>query len=167
MTRFVYGCAVSLDGFIADPGGGVGFLDAFTGGAYGTEYITRGEAIVMGRGTYDDGLKLGWKGDKRRVVLLSRDKGEAQYVDEISSDPAAIAASLRKTASYVWVMGGGRTASAFLEAGALTDVIITVVPVVLGGGTPLFGPLRKPAALKLRSSQRFDDGVVTLDYEVR
>jgi len=166
--RFVYGCAVSLDGFIADSEGRVGWLDRFHGN-YGGDYFKRSDVLVMGRITYEQGIELGWRGEKKkRVFVLSRTRAEGPYADEFwSGSVAALAERIRKGgASYVWMMGGGLTASSFVEARALTNLSLTVMPVVLGSGVKLFGPLSRPLSLTLARSKSFPDGVTTLDYEV-
>jgi dihydrofolate reductase len=66
----------------------------------------------------------------------------------------------------LWIVGGGNVASQFADAGLLDELILTVVPVVLGDGKPLFErPL--PAPLRLTGSRAFETGMVELSYELR
>ena len=64
----------------------------------------------------------------------------------------------------LWIVGGGSAAGAFLEAGLLGEVRQFIMPLALGAGTPLFGPLRQPAAFRLAESQSLPNGVLQLRY---
>jgi len=65
------------------------------------------------------------------------------------------------------MMGGGEIIGSFLDEGAIDEFIITVVPTFIGEGIPLISPRHREVSLRLRSLQRFPDGVVQLHYEVR
>jgi dihydrofolate reductase len=67
----------------------------------------------------------------------------------------------------IWLMGGGEIIGAFLDENAIDEFIITVVPTFIGEGIPLMAPRQREVPLRLRSSQRFPDGVVQLHYDVR
>jgi dihydrofolate reductase len=166
--RYVYGCAMSMDGFIADSHGGVGWLDDFHGQDYGESDYMRGDTLIMGRTTYEHGLKLGWRGEKRKyVVVLSSQRQSGPHVDRFwSGSLRDLDRHLRERSQSVWMMGGGITASSFLEAGLLDEVRVAVMPVVLGSGVPLFGPLPRPVRLQLMRSKSFPDHVVTMNYTV-
>ena len=82
-------------------------------------------------------------------------------------EPAAFAEKLRSNRGRnVWLMGGADVFSTFLQAGALDELIIHVVPVLIGTGISLVGPNARQTELKLRSTRRFADGVVRLHYEI-
>ena len=66
----------------------------------------------------------------------------------------------------LWIVGGGDVASQFADAGLLDDVRVTVVPVVLGGGKPLF-ERRLPGAMQLTDVLPRSNGMVELDYAMR
>jgi dihydrofolate reductase len=63
-------------------------------------------------------------------------------------------------------MGGANVFGAFLSAGALDEIIIHIVPVLIGPGIPLLDPTPRQVELKLRSTRRFADGVVRVHYEI-
>jgi dihydrofolate reductase len=66
----------------------------------------------------------------------------------------------------LWVVGGGPVASQFADRGLLDELHVTVVPVVLGTGRPLFErPLAK--TMQLAGTRTFDSGMVELRYELR
>ena len=80
---------------------------------------------------------------------------------------AAAHAEMRAAAgnTNVWVVGGGNLLSQFVDAGLLQDLRLTVVPVVLGAGVPLF-PKALPGALELQGSIDVGGGLVELRYEL-
>ena len=67
----------------------------------------------------------------------------------------------------LWVVGGGNVASQFADDGLLDEVLVTVVPVVLGAGKPLFDRRLPGGAMQLMGTRAFDTGMVELRYEVR
>ena len=65
------------------------------------------------------------------------------------------------------MMGGGGVIASFLATGAIDELIITVMPVLIGESIPLIASRHRYVELTLLSSRQFDDGVVQLHYEVR
>jgi dihydrofolate reductase len=65
------------------------------------------------------------------------------------------------------MMGGGEIIASFLDEGAIDEFIITVVPTFIGEGIRLISPRHREVPLRLRSLQRFPDGVVQLQYDVQ
>jgi dihydrofolate reductase len=66
----------------------------------------------------------------------------------------------------VWVVGGGNVASQFADAGLLDELLVTVVPVVLGEGKPLFDRRLPRGPMQLTGTRTFDSGMVELRYEI-
>jgi len=64
------------------------------------------------------------------------------------------------------MMGGGQIIGSFLDEGAIDQFIITIVPTLIGEGIPVVTPRHREVPLRLRSTQRFPDGVVQLQYDV-
>jgi dihydrofolate reductase len=67
----------------------------------------------------------------------------------------------------IWMMGGGEIIASFLDEGAIDEFIITVVPTFIGEGIRLISARHREVPLRLRSLQRFPDGVVQLQYDVQ
>ena len=67
---------------------------------------------------------------------------------------------------HVWVVGGGNVASQFADEGLLDELIVTVVPVVLGEGKPLFDRRLPGGPMQLAGARPFDSGMVELRYEI-
>jgi dihydrofolate reductase len=140
----VYYAAASLDGFIADPGGGVDWLSDAPSGDYGYDaFFAEVGSIVAGRATFDQAVGFGWAyGERPAAVLTSSPLGEDAPAAAFAwngSDPVGLLERLRRESpGRVWLLGGARTAGFFLEHGLLDAVEIGVIPVLLGAGIPLF-----------------------------
>ncbi|HZD27038.1 MAG TPA: dihydrofolate reductase family protein [Alphaproteobacteria bacterium] len=170
-VRFRVYLAVSLDGFVADADGGVGWLQAFEDVDYGYEaFLAQIGTVVMGGRGYRQTFGFGaWPYAGKRVVVLSRRGLEAPWpagVESFAGDVAELAARLaEESEGDVWVMGGAETVTAFLEADAVDELELYVMPVLLGDGVRLFQP-REIAPLRLAPAlaEIFDNGVLRLIY---
>ena len=162
--------AVSLDGFVARPGGGLDWLKAVEspGEDYGfAEFFGAIDTLVVGRGTYDvvrGFAEWPWAG-KRVVVLTHRPPAPRHGETFASGAPGAIVASLGGAGARRLYVDGGATVSAFLRAGLLDDLTVSVVPVVLGDGIRLFQPPLPERKLLLREARAFPSGLVRLRYD--
>ncbi|MBC5816666.1 MAG: dihydrofolate reductase [Candidatus Eremiobacteraeota bacterium] len=168
--KFRIYCAMSLDGFIADHNGSVGFLDAFNDQDYGyKEFLTSIRTVVMGRRSYEFARTLGsWEyTGKRSIILTSQTLGSLPpEVDTTPGPVETLAADLREhAAGDVWIMGGGAAMGAFLDAGAVDTMELYVVPVLLGRGVRLFTRSGPPVSMKLLETKKFANGVVRTLYE--
>ena len=66
----------------------------------------------------------------------------------------------------IWLMGGGGLIASFLDAGAIDEFIVSIVPVFIGEGIPLIAPQHRHTPLSVRSVKSFPDGVVQVHYDV-
>jgi dihydrofolate reductase len=67
----------------------------------------------------------------------------------------------------IWVMGGGNVASQFADEGLLDELILTVVPVILGEGKPIFDRGLPGGPMQLTGARTWDSGMVELRYEIK
>ena len=171
--RVVLYIAASLDGFIADHESGVDWLERFTepaDGDYGyTKFYRSVGALVMGRTTYDQVRGFGdWPYPGKPTVVFTHDPPEDKQQPDVSftaDDPAEVVASLReRTEGDLWLVGGGGLIASFREKGLIDEIILTVIPVLLGEGVPLFPGAQPEAPLHLIDVQRFESGIVQLHY---
>jgi len=169
--KFVYYLAASADGFIARPDGDVAWLDhQGSAGDYGmTAFYRAIDTVLMGRKTWERGLALGqthFPGKKNYVFSKRRRSGA--NVEFVRDDVPAFAKRLRKERGKdVWICGGSALFGSFLDAGQVDEIVVHLMPVLIGEGIPLVAPRHREIPLHLLSSRRFADGVVRLRYAVR
>lgn len=170
-TWVVYSAAVSLDGFIADAAGGVDWLHALMvkGESYGLpEFMKSIDGVLMGSRTYEKALEMGgFMGPSKPCWVFSKRQLPGKGAVHITPEsPREVVASLSKHGvRRAWLMGGGTLASSFLEEGLIDEVSIALMPVVLGSGVPLFGPLRRFASFRLIESRTYKGDALGLRYE--
>ena len=174
MSRTQYYVAATIDGFIADPDEGLGWLTSIEGGAEDTykQFIGTVGALAMGAATYEWMLRnvRGWPyQDQPTWVFTHRELAPFEGADVrfVEGPPADHIDDLRTAAGErnVWMVGGGELASQFAEAGLLDDLILTVAPFVLGQGISLFAR-GLPEHVRLAGTREFASGMVELRYEL-
>ena len=172
--RVVARLAVSADGYIAGPDGDLEWLTSRPKpkGFYGIEdFVKSIDTMVFGRKTYDVSRRLGAKfASKDRTVVFSRNPAPAEAPSGVSftSEPVgSFVSRLRgEPGKDVWLMGGGDLIASFLDANAIDEFVLSVVPVFIGDGIPLIARRHRHAPLHLLSTERFEDGLVQLRYAV-
>ena len=173
MKASVY-IAASLDGFIARRDGDIDWLGEppKDGEDYGYEqFINSVDFLVMGRNTYEKVLSFGqWPYTVPVVVLASRPldipADIAAKVETMSGSPADIVAELAKRGAKHLYIDGGKTIQSFLDADLIQRLIIARIPILLGDGIPLFGPLQRDIKLQHVETHAFANGIVQSAYEV-
>lgn len=162
--------ATSLDGFIARRDGGIDWLKVveLPGEDYGyATFAASVDALVMGRGTYD--VVAGfpeWAYAGKRVIVLSHRELEARPgVERFAGAPAELASKLAGEGVRRVYVDGGDVIRQFLVAGLVDDLTISVIPVLLGDGIPLFGGVS--AGLVLENVESWPSGLAQLRYRVK
>ncbi len=163
--------ATSIDGYIARKDGSIDWLEHGHVGDedYGFKtFISDIDALVLGRNTYEVVSALPeWPYTGKRVIVLSHTLKAVRKEAELFSGKLTDLTSLLHSEGikHVWV-DGGVTVSTFLEAGLVDHMTISVIPVVLGSGIPLFRTMHKEHTCQLLSTQSYPSGLVQLRYEV-
>jgi len=163
--------AISIDGYIADNSGGVGWLHPYESEDVGfADFLTEIDIIISGRATYEQALGFGeWPyAGKRVVVLTSRplEGNPPAGVESYSGDIRQLAAILKQDSGRdIWLLGGALVAQDFLAADLIDTVELYVAPVILGGGIPLFARTQKSRTLQLTDTRRYNNGIVGLIYK--
>ena len=152
MTRTVYYTATTLDGFIADEQDSLDWLfvqDIDPAGPMNYDAFIAGVgAIVMGRTTYEwvrahmASSGEPWSYAMPTFVTTHAELPGVDVADVrfVQGDVAPIHAALVEAAGGkdIWVVGGGDLAAQFADAGLLDEVMVSIAPVTLGAGRPLF-----------------------------
>ena len=162
--------ALSLDGYIATPDGGVDWLKPFDSATAGyAEFISEIGAIVIGRKTYEQVRGFGdWPYAGIRTIVLS-----SEMLETLPEDTAiwrdgieVLADELAGEQRDIWVLGGAAVIGSFLQHRLIDRMEMFVMPVLLGTGIRLFEVDMAMQHLRCRDIERFDCGAVRLDYGV-
>ncbi|HUK22846.1 MAG TPA: dihydrofolate reductase family protein [Gemmatimonadales bacterium] len=163
----------SLDGFIARRDGKLDFLPAGGGEDHGySEFFAGVDTLVIGRKTYETVLEFPeWPyGSKPIVVLSSREierpRDSRAIVERMAGHPREIVARLEARGARDLYVDGGVTIQRFLEAGLIQRLVVTRVPVLIGSGIPLFGPLSRDIRLRHIETRQYPSGLVTSEYTI-
>ena len=171
--------ATSLDGFIARTGRELDWLDAANAAVPKGEdlgyndFMKSIDVLVMGRKTYEKVLTFGsWPYGETSVIVLSRNKIDipkdlAQTVSCSSESPTELHRRLSYAGAHRLYIDGGITIQRFLVEGLIDDITITVIPVILGRGIPLFGKVGDDISLRHIATRTFDFGFVQSTYKVK
>jgi dihydrofolate reductase len=172
MKKIRYSVAMSLDGYIAGPHGEGDWIlmdpdidfEAMTN-QFDTMFIGRNSFLAMlkmGGGQGTPGM---------RTYVFSRTLRQQDYPDVtlVAEDwKETVAAIKRQAGKDIWLMGGGLLFRSLLRVGMVDAVEVAVVPVLLGGGIPLFPPPAEQAKLKLIHSRVYQKtGITSLEYAIR
>jgi len=170
--------ATSLDGYIARPDGDLHWLDAANETVPSGEdcgyraFMDTVDTLVMGRNTYEKVLSFGaWPYGETPVIVLSSKplhlpEDVPETVTHSSEAPQALCARLSAAGVDHVYVDGGNTIQRFLDAGLVDELTVTVIPVLLGAGIPLFGQVRKDVKLDCLRVTQYEFGFVQLQYAV-
>jgi dihydrofolate reductase len=172
VRKIVLGVGISLDGYIARPDGSVDFL--FMPKDYSmAAFFKRIDTAVMGRKTYEMGLKLGGgsmgsPGVKCYVFSRMQEAGERDGVTFINEPLSRLVEALRKRKGKdVWLMGGGELTREFLRDDLVDELYLGVVPVLIGEGIPAFPSGFPERKFTLVENNTYSKGLIALRYERR
>ena len=162
MSNIVY-IATSLDGYIADKYGGLDWLHSVPNpdnlDLGWADFIGQIDALIMGRKTFETicGFAVEWPYSMPVFVLSnSMTSLPEEYRDkaEIVSGPLLeIVESLNERGFNKLYVDGGKTIQSFLQADLIDELTITQIPILLGGGVPLFSKLLKPLTFEHNSTK--------------
>jgi dihydrofolate reductase len=171
--RTIVYVGTSLDGFIARTNGEFDWLSQFANEeairAY-EELISRIDAIVIGRGTFEKVLTFpSWPYDKKVFVLSTSIKeapaGIGKKVTILSMDPGALLSYLSSEGYSNIYIDGGKVIQTFLKEDLVNELIISQAPILIGSGIPLFGYLDHDLEFKHLRTDVCSNGLVRSYYE--
>jgi dihydrofolate reductase len=181
MGKIVFDTATTINGWIADEENSLAWLFAVADEP-DDELLPQGvTAMVEGSTTYEWMLKESdlladpekWRdfhGDRPVFVFTSRTLPVPEGADVrfVSGAVSEALPAIREAAGDgdIWVLGGGDLAGQFLDAGALDEIALSVTPVALTGGAPLFPRRVESDRLRLLSAKAVGQ-FARLVYEVR
>lgn len=173
MRKLKYHVAITADGFIAREDGS---FDCFPAeGQHVADYLESLNsygAVLMGRHTYEVGLRVGITNPypHLKTYVFSRTMKESpdECVELVAEKGADVVRTLKDEAGQdIYLCGGANLATALFEDELIDEVILKVNPLLLGSGVPLLSHIGRHITLELIASRVYDSGVVLLSYRVR
>lgn len=162
--------ATSIDGYIARSDGSIDWLDRVGGfdEDYGFQkHLNSIDALIIGRKTYEVATTVPDPYPGKRVVVLSNSLNSVRKDMELyRGDLTQLASQLHSDGvKHIWI-DGGVIISQFLNLQMVDCITLSVIPVILGGGMPLFNMIDKEVPCRLTSSQAYPSGLTQLKYEI-
>lgn len=172
MRTSVY-VGASLDGFIARNNGDIDWLVTFENNEVSESYrnfISKIDAIVMGRGTFEKVLTFpSWPYEKKVFVLSTSLTKVPDVVKEkatlLSMKPKELLKHLSNRGFKSLYIDGGQVIQSFLREDLIDELTVTRIPVLIGNGIPLFGHLENDLHFKHLRSEVLSNGLVESRYE--
>ncbi|WP_329124745.1 dihydrofolate reductase family protein [Streptomyces sp. NBC_01353] len=185
MRKLTYYIAATLDGYIAGPDdqydffpvGGEGFAAILADSpetmptpareplGIADRAAQRFDTVIMGRATYDPGLKLGWTSPYAHLkqYVVSRTLISPDPAVTVVDDPVALVRKLKEQDGMdIWLCGGGKLAAALRDE--IDELIIKRHPIVIGSGIPLFDGPFTPTNFAPATTRTFDSGLTITTF---
>ncbi|MDQ3665518.1 MAG: dihydrofolate reductase family protein [Acidobacteriota bacterium] len=174
MRKVKFSIANSLDNYIARKDGAVDWiLGGEEAASVMTEFWKTIDAVVMGRKTYEPVLKSGtpiptFPGVKNYVLSRTLEESSDKNVEIIREDVVEFIRKLKtEQGKDIFVMGGGLLVKPLFEANLIDEVGVTIHPMLLGSGIPLFHEIGHQVDLELIEFNTFKNGCVSIIYRVK
>lgn len=171
MRKLILYISCSLDGFIAKPDDDLGFLDIVQQGGedYGYyEFVDSVDTVIVGRKTYDWVIGQGYgfpHADKEAYIITRQDRPKDGNLTFYNGDLKSLVTTLKaKAGKNIFCDGGAEIVNQLLQEKLFDELIISVIPVMVGNGIRLFKNDIPEQPLELVSAKSFDSGLVQLHY---
>lgn len=179
--KIILDLAVTLDGFIEGPDGeidwlekdiGIDFADILNDILYGVDTIFYGRISYEKWGNYSpekgsDALLEAYRSlhSKTKYVFSSKQSSDDKATFINSDIKEEVENILQQPGENIWLYGGGKLITTFINLGLVDVYRLAVYPVILGEGKPLFEDIRTRVDLRLVSAKPSPAGVILLTYE--
>ncbi len=157
--------ATSIDGYISDKQGGIEWLNSIPNPEKDDmgylNFISEMDALIMGRVTFETvlGFDIDWPYDKPVFVLSNSLNEIPQNLKEkvflISGELAEVVRVINEKGYQRLYIDGGTTIQNFLKEDLIDEMTITTIPILLGGGSPLFKNLDIPLTFRLVDTKNY------------
>ena len=164
MRKIILYIASSLDGFIARKNGEIDWL--FSDADYGyKKFYASIDTVLVGNKTYRQSLgfeEAPFKG--KQVFVFTHKPGKpAPGVQFVTNSVGLVKKLKNAQGKHIWLCGGSQIISVLLNSGLCDEIILSIHPIILGSGIPLFD-VQKEINLKFVKSKSFPSGLVQLHY---
>ena len=175
MRKVILGLAVTLDGYIEGPNGEYDWC--FTDQDYGlNKFFSRVDTIFIGRKSYEMAKKHADNNNGEVVpgmprmteyVFSNSLKSVGEGAILVSGDSLAQARKIKEQPGKdIWLFGGASLTDALMKDGLVDELWMSVHPILLGSGKPLFRPQDTRTKLTLLHSKTYETGLVSLQYSI-
>jgi dihydrofolate reductase len=168
MRKLILGLAVSLDSFIEGPAGEYDWC--FTDQDYGlSDFFKRIDAVFMGRKSYE--MSRGMEADmgmpRMKTYVFSNSLSPIADGEIVGGDiKTKIDAIKAEPGKDIWLFGGASLTSALMNHKLVDELWLSVHPILLGSGTPLFNGITGRIPLHLMDTKTYSSGLVSLKYRI-
>ena len=164
--------ATSLDGYIAKPNDNLDFLSIVEqeGQDYGYgDFVKNVDAVIVGRKTYDTVISMGFDfphTDKDAYIITRTPRASIGSVKFYTGDIKSLVEKLKsENGKNIFCDGGAEIVNELLKDNLIDELIISVIPILVGNGTKLFKDGRPEQKLELISAKHFEKGLTQLHYK--
>ena len=160
--------ASSLDGFIAREDGSVNWL--FSDLDYGyKKFYDSIDTVIMGRKTYEKSLELEkypFQGKTGYVFTENTEMSKDNNIEFINDVLNFVNYLVKEEGKDIWLVGGSDIISILINANILNEIILSIHPIILGSGIPLFKDVKREINLQLLNSIKYDSGLMQMYYSI-
>jgi dihydrofolate reductase len=172
MRKIILGLAVSLDSFIEGPNGEYDWC--YTDQDYGmSDFFKRVDAVFIGRKSYEtmqamESTDVNWMPKIKEYVFSNTLKEVKEGATIVSGNVAARVREIKQEAGKdIWLFGGASLTASLMQEGLVDELWLSVHPILLGIGKPLFSGIKERVHLELVATKTYDTGLVSLQYIVK
>ena len=169
--KVILNISCTLDGYISKPNDDLSFLNRvqMEGEDYGyAEFTSSVDTVIVGRKTYEWVVNQGYEyphNDKQVYIISRKEKSGSSNTHYYSGDLRELVKKLKEQdGKNIYCDGGASIANTLINLGLIDEMIISVVPVIVGSGTKLFAD-NTEYDLELISVDKYKSGLVQLHYK--
>lgn len=171
MREIILHIATSIDGYIAGPNDEIDWLMGGGDEDYGmTDFFNSIDTILWGARTYRIGIQLGFEpfeGLQHYVFSRTIKETQTPKTEIVSDDIIDFTQKLKsQEGKNIWLMGGAQVANVLLQAGLVDGIVLSIHPIVLGSGIPLFGNGGRRVGYRLVGTKSYDNGLLQIEYRL-
>ena len=167
MRKIILFIASSLDGYIARVDGTIDWLPENTTSGY-DDFIKSIDTVIMGKKTYDQVLTFGdypYKDKTSYVFTRNNEYSKDENTEFVHDADKLVKDIVTNSGKDIWLIGGAEIISTFVNLGFVDEIIISIIPVVLGKGILLFKNIEKEIKFELIKTTDYD-ALVELRYKI-
>ena len=172
MSKIILYIATSLDGYIADINGNIDWLTKFgftnKMQSFYDKFYNNISTVIMGNKTYQQIINelspKTWPYKEKNTFVYTKSKFEnKKNIFFINKDIIEETKKLKQTSNEnIWLVGGSEIVNTLLKENLIDEIIISIMPVLIGTGIPLFKNVKSD--FKLSYCENMDNDIVMLKY---